>query len=257
MKKLLSIALCATAVSAFGNDATLGTVGVTAISSTLTNTIVAVSYDDLALASGSGIAVSNFVKTTNLTKGDQLAVFTNGVYSTWRLEQVGDTGPKYWAKNEKEFTVDSDGKLEQGTGSAASDVTQAVGTGIWLIRQNPTDGSGNAKPFYIYGKPSTAMTITTKSGVWNLVGNPTQGDVPITAAIVPGANNDEIRVPGKNGLVNYLYKTGANKGKGGWCRAAGATGQLESAPTIKAGMGFWVKTVSAVEINWKDEGTSI
>ena len=49
MKKLLSIAVCASAVAAFATDTEipLGDVGVTAITSDLTNTIVAVSYKQL------------------------------------------------------------------------------------------------------------------------------------------------------------------------------------------------------------------
>ena len=247
MKKILSIALCAAAVSAFADPAetVLGQVGVTAITSSLQNTIVAVSYDDLDPSVTSGIAISNLVKTANLEEGDQLAIYVNGEYTTWRLAVNGSV--KYWEKNTATFTIGSDGQQTTGEGAPASDVTAAVGTGIWLCRKTPPAESFT---FYIYGKPSTAKTITTTPGVWNLVGNPTQGDVPITAAIARGANNDEIRVPGKNGLVNYLYKSGANEGKGGWCRAAGAAGQLGPAPTVNAGMGFWIKTANAVEINW-------
>lgn len=243
MKKLLAIALCATAVSAFAEDAVLGTVGVTEIVSELSNTVVAVSYDDLT--GGSGIIVSNFVKTTNLDEDDQLAIFSGtGTYDTWVLRKRGEV--KYWDKNDVIYTVDSDGKLQQGTGTAASGITNAVGTGIWLIRKNPTDESGNAKPFYIYGKPSTAKTITTTSGVWNLVGNPTQGDVEITDAIVSGAQTDDrILVPAAAGLVDYRYKTGK-----GWRAIADASGQWGDAPTVTAGTGFWIMTKSAVTITW-------
>ena len=254
MKKLLSIVFCAAAVTAFGNPTETqlgGEIGVTEIVSKLSNTVVAVSYDDLT--GGSGIIVSNFVKTTNLDEGDQLAVFKgSGTYDTWVLAKNGEA--KYWEKNKKTFTVGADGKLAVGEGDAASGVTEAVGTGIWLIRQNPTDESGNAKPFYIYGKPSTAKTITTTSEVWNLVGNPTQGDVPITAAIVRGANNDEILVPGESGLMTYLYKDGANNNQGGWLRAKDAAGNWGDPPTIKAGMGFWIKTTAEVTINWQSAG---
>ena len=59
------------------------------------------------------MVVSNFVKTTNLTTDDQLAIFTNGEYTTWTLRQNGTAGPKYWEKNEKAFKVDADGKLTQ------------------------------------------------------------------------------------------------------------------------------------------------
>lgn len=251
MNKLLSIAFCAAAVSAFADPAetVLGQVGVTAITNSFTNTIVAVSYDDLALTNGSGIVVSNFVKTTNLDAGDQLAIFQGtGTYDTWLLKE--NDGVKYWDKNKVTFTIGSDGKLKEGTGTSASDITQAVGTGIWLIRQNPTDGSGNAKPFYIYGKPSTTKTITTTAGVWNLVGNPAQSNVTITAAIAQGDNNDEILVPGEQGLVNYLYKATTN----GWLRAKDAEDKWGPAPTIEAGTGFWIKTKEAITINWQPVG---
>lgn len=250
MKKILLIALCAAAVSAFGDrEAVLGEVGVTAITSSLQNTIVAVSYDDLT--GGSGIVVSNFVKTTNLDVGDQLAIFNGtGTYDTWILKVNGE-GVKYWDKNEKTFTIGSDGKLQEGTGPSASDITQAVGTGIWLCRKTAPAGPFT---FYIYGKPSTAKTITTTPGVWNLVGNPTQGDVTITKAIAPGANNDEILVPGEQGLVRYLYKTAANDHQGGWLRAKNAQGEWGPAPDITAGTGFWIKTTSAITINWQPAG---
>lgn len=257
MKKLLSIVLCAATASAFadGNpsnsETVLGTVGVTAITTSLSNAIVAVSYDDLA--GGSGIVVSNFVKTTNLTKGDQLAVFSNGVYSTWRLEQVGDTGPKYWAKNDKEFTVDSDGKLKEGTGSAASDITQAVGTGIWLVRQNPTEGNV-AKPFYIYGKPSTSKISTIAAGKWTLIGNPRQTRVTIgtntvanTVVVAGAADYDQIVVPvPPNGeLGYYTFK----KGKG-WRTTDGTGAWSDASLTLDPGLGCWIHTANKATINW-------
>ena len=254
MKKMLFLLLGAAAVSAFGEttptEAVLGgEIGVTKIVSKLSNTVVAVSYNDLDPTVTSGIAISNLVKTANLTPGDQLAIFSNGVYTTWTLNQNGTEGPKYWEKNEKAFTVGADDKLTVESGAAASDVTAAVGTGIWLIRQNPTQ-NGDAIPFYIYGKPSTAITIKTKPGVWNLVGNPTQDNVLITPTVAQGANNDEIRVPGERGLVNYLYKATSNA----WLRAKDVTGKWGPAPTIAPGTGFWIKTGGEITINWQSAG---
>ena len=248
MKKILSIVLCAAAVSAFGETvAELGQVGVTAITSSLSNTIVAVSYDDLA--DGSGMVVSNFVKTANLDEGDQLAVFNGGEYTTWTLT-IGEGSAKYWAKDDKTFKINAEGEQIEGTGPQASDITQAVGTGIWLIRKKmPTEPF----KFYIYGKPSTTKTIKTVPGAWNLVGNPTQDDVTITNGIVQAANNDTILVPESMGLVTYIYKknaTDCNGDKGAWCRAAGKDGLLGPAPTIDGGKGFWIMTAEAVDIKW-------
>lgn len=256
MKKILSIALCAAAFSAFATstEALLGEVGVTAITSSNQNTIVAVSYDDLA--GGTGIVVSNFVKTTNLTVGDQLAIFNNGtgteegIYDTWVLRKNGNN-VLYWEKNAKTYTVGAGGQLEVGTGTSASVVTNAVGTGIWLCRT-----AKPAKPFtfYIYGKPATTKTVRTKPEVWNLVGNPGQSAVTITNGIVQAANNDAILVPGAEGLVTYIYKknaTDCNGDKGAWCRAAvDAGGELGPAPIIEGGEGFWIMTAEAIDIKW-------
>ena len=263
MKRILSIVLCAATASAFADnnpsnsEAVFGTVGVTAITTSLSNAIVAVSYDDLA--GGEGIVVSNLVKTTNLTVGDQLAVFTNGVYSTWRLEQVGgDTGPKYWAKNEKEFTVDSDGKLTQGEGTAASTVTQTVGTGIWLVRQKPIADGGSTNTFYIYGKPTTSKVSTIADHKWTLIGNPRQTRVKIgtveaadTVVVKGAADFDQIVVPvPPNGeLGYYTFKTGK-----GWRTTKldekGNSVWDATPPTLDPGLGCWIYTASDATIEW-------
>ena len=244
MKKILSIALCAAAVSAFGasTEALLGQVGVTAITSSLSNTIVAVSYDDLA--GGTGMVVSNFVKTTNLTVGDQLAIFNNGEYTTWTLRQNGTDGPKYWEKNEKAFKVDADGKLTVESGEASSDVTQAVGTGIWLVRQDVS------KPFYIYGKPVSNPTSTTVAGAWTLIGNPNQtGSKEFGIDTVSKATDgDQIVVPvSPNGnLCYYTYKSTK-----GWRTTDGDGHWVDDAPpTLGAGLGCWILTKTASTINW-------
>ena len=249
MKKILSIALCATALSAFATstEVELGAVGVTAITSSLSNTIVAVSYDDLA--GGSGMIVSNFVKTTNLTEGDQLAIFNNGtgteeIYDTWVLRKNG-SNVLYWEKNEKTYRVDADGKLEVGSGTPASGITNAVGTGIWLVRQNPTDKDTKAIPFYIYGKPVSDPVSQIPANTWTLVGNPTQN---ITVnfgtsanAVVTGAQTgDQIVTVGTNGTLLYFV----------YVEDSGWVGGL---PDIEPGIGFWIRTKAATTITWPKE----
>ena len=240
MKTLLSIALCATAVSAFAasTETVLGQVGVTAITSSLSNTIVAVSYDDLA--GGTGIVVSNFVKTTNLTVGDQLAIFNNGLYDTWTLKEkegAGGVKVKYWDKNALTYTVGPDGKLVEGTGNSADLVSRSVGTGIWLVRQNPTDKDRKAIPFYIYGKPSTTTTSTTVAGNWTLVGNPLQTtSVTIGSSTVSGVQTgDQIVTAAEDGRLHYYTFTGSQ-----WTHPI----------TIGPGIGFWIKTKAETTITW-------
>ena len=242
MKKILSIALCAAAVSAFGNTTvSLGQVGVTAIDSRLKNTIVAVSYDDLA--GGTGIVVSNFVKTTNLTKGDQLAIFNGtGTYDTWTLEENTD-GVLFWAKSDVTFTVDATGNLTKGEGESADKTTQLVGTGIWLVRQDWSN------PFYIYGKPVTSPTSKTAAGAWTLIGNPNQAEFTIGTDVVDHADDgDQIVVPNAtNGnLCYYTYNSAfgwrTTDDKGSWVN--------DKPPKLGAGLGCWILTKTASTINW-------
>ena len=247
MKTIFSIVLCAAAVSAFGDDATLGTVGVTEISSNLKNTIVAVSYDDLA--DGPGIVVSNFVKTTNLDAGDQLAVFSNGKYETWTLDEPVKGGPKFWKKNDTKFLVDATGKLNAESGTEASLVSSSVGTGIWLCRATQPAESFT---FYIYGKPVSSPTSTTVAGAWTLVGNPTQAAIDLSTVTVDGvATGDQIVAIDENGMPQYyFYKSGKDK-EGqvkGW-RMNDDTGPVRL-PAIGAGLGVWIRTASKATIHW-------
>ena len=180
MKKLLSIALCAAAAAAFADEViSLGQVGVTKIAAQA-NTIIAVSYQDLA---GGDVAISNLVKTTNLAAGDQMAVFNDGVYETWTLEE-GTGGAKYWAKNEKQYTLDGDGKLVEDTTRDAAIVTESVGTGLWIIQKGDTIQDD----VYLYGKPSAVETSTTVAGKWTLIGNPLQ--VAAKPVMSPGSKDD-------------------------------------------------------------------
>lgn len=252
MKKILSIVLCAAAVSVFGDttEAVLGgEIGVTTISNSFKNTIVAVSYNDLDPSVASGIAVSNFVKTANLDADDQLAIFNGtGTYDTWVLKE--NEGVKYWDRNEKTYTVGTDGALTVGEGNAASDITQVVGTGIWLIRKNPTEND-NAKPFYIYGKPATSMISTTTADTWTLIGNPTQSEIAIGKDMVKGASEgDQIVVPvAPNGnLCYYMFHSTE-----GWQRTSiGEDGKPVHKKDLKlgAGLGCWIKTQGAAQITW-------
>ena len=237
MKKLLSIALCATAVSAVADpvEVELGTVGVTAITTSLSNVIVAVSYDDLA--GGTGMVYSNLVKTTNLTAGDRLVEFRNNKYTGWVLEESGDV--KYW-KEQPDVFKDSAGKDITMFSPSAGETTGAVGTGIWLVRQNPKDKDGNTVPFYIYGKPVSDPVSHIPAGAWTLVGNPTQKTAVKfgTNAVVAGAQTgDQIVTVGDDGKLHYyVYVDGS-----GW------TGGM---PDIERGIGFWIRTQADTTIAW-------
>jgi len=246
MKKLpLSFVLCLLSFgfSAFAAEQELCEVGVTAINSPLTNTIVAVSYDDLG--SDSGMVVSNLVKTTNLTAGDTLAVFNNSkTYDTWVLTE-GAGGVKYWAKQAKTYTVDGNGQLTVGTGDSAAATVLGVGTGLWLTRKDVS------KPFYIYGKPATSKSVTVAAKSWALVGNPTQESVTIgTDKVITASNNDQIVAFGTNDKLWYYTYRLKGKANEGWYTTDSEGEWVKASPTIDAGLGFWIRLNEGTTIVW-------
>ena len=253
MKKILSIVLCAVVTSAFAAgdpiiSDSLGTVGVTEITTSLSNAIVAVSYDDLADNEG-GMVYSNLVKTANLTEGDKLVEFRDDKYTGWVLAKDGQTGVLYWQETNQAF-LDASGKQINLFGSAAATARGAVGTGIWLVRQNPTVGNV-AKPFYIYGKPVSNPTLELVTNKWNLVGNPMQGaaQVAFDGTVTEG---DQIVIPIEpaGALCRYTYHIGKSEQTTGWRKVNSADQWEYGLPNIQSGLGFWIQTKEVVSLSW-------
>ena len=256
MKKLLSIALCTAVASAFAAGepptAELGTIGVTAITTPLSNAIVAVSYDDLA--GGSGMVYSNLVKTTNLTVGDKLVQFSydgsdKGKYTSWVLAEggSGDSKYKYW-KEQTEFYKDDSGNDSQLISPTPDTVRGAVGTGIWLVRQNPIDVNGSTNSFYIYGKPVDSQVSTPVAGKWTLLGNPKQTDAKPTISGM--ADGDMIQSPTVRGMLNVYKYNGTSKM---WVYWNESNEPAETdAPKSPAGLGFWYVSTAegSIEVKW-------
>ena len=249
MKKLLSIAVCASAVAAFADPTTInvGSVGVTEIQSSLTNTVIAVSYAELGTDGTSGIAVSNIVKTANLTVGDLLHVFkTSNTYETYRLT-AGAGGAKYWDKTVN-YLLNANGVLTAGESSDATIPSLTAGVGIWLVR-NVAEWDGQPFTFHIYGQPVSTPTFSASAGTANLIGNPTQtAKVPSFSVTTQG---DRVLVPDESvlgGLKTYKYST-----KGGWTTVNvvdGVRTRDSGLPTIAAGKGFWYVPVAASTVSW-------
>lgn len=247
MKKLLSIAVCASAISAFATEtATVGTVGVTKIHSSLTNTVVAVSYADLATSDQ--IAVSNIVKTTNLTAGDRLHIFTGSSnYQTYVLRESG--GNKYWEPTVA-WALDSNGVLSETETPASNEITLAAGVGFWLVRNTGANGwNGQPFDFYTYGKPTTASATAT-DGKTKLIGNPL--NVPARPTPSSPLNGDRVIVPDDTvagGVVTYTYASAK-----GWWHWSGTgssrTRVADGLPAIPAGTGCWYATSGNVSISW-------
>ena len=235
MKKLLSIAVCASAVAAFATDTEVvcGSVGVTAVTSSLTNTVVAVSFTDLA--SSGDITVSNIVKTANLEVDDILYVFNGSSYESYTLKASG--GVKYWDKTVN-YTLGAGG-LTASEGTAASLATLAVGQGLWLVRG--PNWNGSEFTFYIYGKPlESAASTSLAAGGAALVGNPTQASLVPTITGAQEGDIIQIPDPANAALQMTKYKYMKDKSDNNalkWTTKKNGS-YVRTLPSIAAGMGF-------------------
>ena len=214
-------------------SATVATVDVIEVDSRLTNTVVAIPGLDLA---GGNLAISNLVRTTNLTNGDKLYAFDGHDYETWVLEGG------VWTKHDKLFTVNASGQIVAGTGTPSSLMTMSVGSGIWLSRQDVS------KKFYIYGAQPNTKTSVAVAGAISLVGNPALS-CKRPVSFVTSVLGDKIIIPTSTVPKTYTYSE-KNEVRA-WRNMTGGV-LSEELPEIPAGTGFWyVSTGGAdVTINW-------
>lgn len=261
MKKLLFVAAVASAFGLFAADdegVQDGTqvleVGITAITSPLKNTVIAISYENLV--NGDKVMAEHLVKTTNLQLGDQLFAFKDGVYHSWTLEEVGEEEKKVkvWVAN-KETVDDEGGYSTLKDGEDPAKYPLAYGSGIWLVRQEvKKDEAGKIIPFYIYGKPSTAIEVTLDKTM--LIGNPLS--VPASPVLVEGEDKgafeqgDQIAVPNDTlAPTRYTWSTA----KGDWTRVS--SGKIvPGAPVIQPNTGAWFikkNSTGSATIRWEQK----
>lgn len=227
MKRILSIVLCAAAVVAFGEETTVTNVAFSLypVTSSSKETIVAISLRGM---DGGLVAVSDLVKTANLTEGDQLYTFENGRYEGWTLTDGA------WVGANKKYTMDKTGLSVAAEGVDPSTANREVGSGIWLVRK---DGPQAAFTFYLYGKKPVGDLQTTIVGkAVNLVGNPRSSAVQLASGMISNAvKGDRIEVPGGKGILGRdVYTYNGEK----WMTILG--GELtEGLPEIPANHGFW------------------
>lgn len=244
MKKtaLLTVSALLAVAPVFASDVEGSNVfGLLTVLSKATDTIVAVPWCECSTADDQPIAISNIVKTANLTAGDKLAALsTNGVYlNTWTLKSgTGDV--LYW---DSDKTVVESGVTD--TTIAADKTFAARGTAILLHRQSPTE-DGNAKPFYLYGQVGTTETVTSTienagasetTPVYTLIAPPTDGDVNILSALSDAVSGDSIVVRNLNGIARTYTYNGSD-----WtyrARPDSATETIALTINISAGTGAW------------------
>ena len=245
MKKsaLLAVSALLAAAPVFASDVEGSNVfGLLTVLSKSTDTIVAVPWCECSTNDNQAIAISNIVKTANLTAGDKLAALsTNGVYlNTWTLRS-GTDSVLYW---ESDKTVVESGVTD--TTIAADKTFAARGTAILLHRQSPTNSVGEANAFYLYGQVGTTPTVTSTientgasetTPVYTLIAPPNATNVNVVSALTSPVSGDSIVVRNLQGIARtYTWNGSAWKYR---ATPVSAEESTASEITISAGTGAW------------------
>ena len=221
--------------------------GLLTVLSKATDTIVAVPWCECSTTDNEAIAISNIVKTANLTVGDivsALDVSTN-ILNTWTLT-AGAGGVKYWASTK---TVVESG--DPGEGISADQARAARGTAILLHRQNPTEG-GDAVPFYLYGQVGTLTTVSStiyntgassSTPVYSLIAPPTDADANLlaTGVLTGPVDGDSVITRSLAGINRtYTYNSSGASGAGWYASASPVAPPAKyDSIVISAGTGAW------------------
>lgn len=248
----------------------LNTFGILKINSATTNTMVAVPWtwyskkeEDAGL-----VKAYKLVKTTNLTVGDMLyAYVSDGHYAAWRATATATEGILSW---EPVATVWRDGGQNGTVVIQCDDKEKGEVTvlpraaGVWLCRQNPLDGEGNIRPFWIYAQSVDLPVTTTIAPISDvqdgksraerstMLGNPYAQPVSINDLVFTGTvgANDTIIVPNGTAASKYLqYRdTGTPRRPTGtkkwiWVETKMVEGRLTEEKhddvAVEPGLAFW------------------
>ena len=249
MKKtaLLTVSALLAAAPVFASDVEGSNVfGLLTVLSKAPKTIVAVPWCECSTADDQPIAISNIVKTANLTVGDVVSALDEkgDVLRTWTLASgAGDV--KYWAA-----PVDV---IESGNpmaGITADKAHAARGAAILLHRANPTNSVGAANAFYLYGQVGTLSEVSStiyntgassSTPVYTLIAPPTDADADLLAALSNPVVGDSVVTRSLAGVnKTYTYKESGASGAG-WYASANPTVEPTKVDsiTISAGTGAW------------------
>ena len=267
MKKnafLVASALVCASVPAFADGTVDGgnIFGILTVESKSADTIVAVPWCECSTNDNESVAISNIVKTANLTAGDTLYALDSNrdKINTWTLTS-GTGGVLYWASQKQ---VVESGSVENSISAAQAHA--ARGTAIILHRQHPTEG-GDAKPFYLYGQVGTNSTVSTEivpgasaTPAYTLIAPPGTSDVDVlTDDVLTGmAENDSIVVRGDNGVNREFKYNGTSWGYSKTSYVAGAgvttTQYTTNSIVLKCGTGAWYvsRNETAPTLTWKN-----
>lgn len=233
MKKLLSLSVASLALVAAAEYTASPLIGVTEITTTNKNTIVAVPFNSLAGAGN--ISVTDLVCTNGLSTGTSIYVFKDNGYKAWLLQGSG------W----EAATTVGEGAPYVAPGSG-DEVVASPGA-IWVVlTQAPT----TPQHIYIYGQYTNATESAVAANASNLIANPLQSAATFALDGTP-AIGDMIIIPNDGTPESYTYAKMRGSQDGVWTRS-GSAPVASLSMSIQVGQGFWyvAKGSSVTKVTW-------
>jgi hypothetical protein len=227
MKTILSLAAASLALVAIAEPSPI--IGVTQISTTNKNTLVAVPFTSLT-NSTVALSVKDLVCTNGLDLGTWIYVHTGSAYAAWKLEATGWTAA---------VSQTSGGQIID---ASAADANQTVnyGTSFWIVLPE-APAAGTPKTFCIYGNATVLPSSPAITAGVNFVANTTQADATLTVGgMVAG---DEIVMPQDGGNLRYQYGISKKTKEGKWLN----NGAIADSIQVKCGQGFWYITTNTAQ----------
>ena len=228
MKTILSLAAAFLALVAIAEPEPSPIIGVTQISTTNKNTLVAVPFTSLT-NSTVALSVKDLVCTNGLENNTWIYVHSGSAYSAWKLTAEG------W---QAAISVTPAQIIE----ASAADANQTVnyGTSFWIVLPE-APAAGTPKTFCIYGNATVLPSSPAITAGVNFVANTTQADATLTVGgMVAG---DEIVMPQDGGNLRYQYGISKKTKEGKWLN----NGAIADSTQVKCGQGFWYITTNTAQ----------
>lgn len=261
--------------------------GVLRVDSATTNTLIAIPWRGYAEFNDDryDLLADRLVKPRNLTLGDELLLLDatgSQTFASWTLQDVGKDGVRWSWVPGTTVRRREDGSSAVFVADAGTPVKR--GYGLWLVRQNPVDADGKARPFYLHGQwtsgPQDVSVFGISEGMrgirgydvagYTMLANPDcthetdlNGDLEWDWSRI--GTNDTVVISNDRNAAEYCFRReirrGADKGKfsSRWYKAVvsgsegGGTTTYTDVIKVPPGTGFWYvrREPGDLTVRWK------
>lgn len=265
----LMSALVAQAEDTEGSVLSTNTFGVLRVSSSYTNTIIAVPWTDYSADSNPDpIMATNMVRVANLKEGDTMLVYSGGQYNAWKVV-VTTSGVKEWVPEKMWSSTKPFGPSDS---SKLTDAQNQVvrGKAFWLHRDGVS--AREDKDIFLYGQMATGDVNVSVGAGSTLIANPFPEELSLNGgkfSLISGdiyrdsgnyTNGDAIVIPNDSDAPKMAYYDGEKwyiNGKSQYDPSTHKiTAQKITDIKIPGGTGFWYvrRGVGNIEFKFSKSG---